>query len=225
MLGFALLLFGLAASVRADISNGIHVNGLGSVEVVPDMGYVTLHVRREGTSAAMLKKDLDSVVQKVIALTDKLGIDATDVTAAAVSVNPRYRRRDNESVVEGLIATRTVSITLRELDEFGPLLNESITLGVNNVDPIRLDTSRRAALEDQALTLAMEDAQQEAARIAAGFGVELGPVSNVQVGFHSPRPEMRAAGLMADSSGSDFSPGLIRIERSLQATFAILIGK
>ena len=107
-----------------------------------------------------------------------------------------------------------------DLDRFIDLMNQALSLGANNVDPIRLDTSKREALEDEALSLAMADAKAEAARVADGFGVTLGPVTSVQVGAHSPRPEAMRAMSYADSAPS-FSTGLIRINRSLSATFAI----
>jgi len=204
---------------------GIHVSGHGSVEVEPDMGHVQLHVRREGPNAADLGKELDDVVRAILELAKELGIDQRDVTAAAISINPRHRRRNDEMVVDGLIATRTIALKLRDLDRFGTLMNRSLSLGVNNVDPIRLDTSRRDELENQALELAMNDAQAEAGRVANGFSIALGPVIDVQVGGHAPRPQAAGAMLMRESSGMGaFSPGVIRIDRYVQATYAIRDG-
>lgn len=227
--GIVLILFALvtSAAAAAETPPGIHVSGRGSLEVEPDMGYVSLHIRREGTSAESLKREVDAVVGAVLELTERLGIEPRDVTATAVSINPRYRRRADEMVVEGLIATRSVSVTLRDLDRFGDLLNESLAVGVNNLDPIRLDTSKREGLEDEALGLAMEDAKREAATVAAGFSVSLGPVSDVQIGGHSPRPVLQETTAMAMRADSPMpiSPGVIRIERFVQVTFAIMAGK
>lgn len=220
----ALILLLIALPASGEPPPGIHVSGRGTLEVAPDMGYVSLHARREGEDATTLKAELDEVVREVLRLAGRLDVAERDVTATAVSITPRYRRRADETVVDGLIATRSISITLRDLGAFGDLLNGALTLGINNVDPIRLDTSQREQLEDEALALAMEDARREAGRVAAGFTVNLGAVSDVQVGMHAPRPVEAARGamaLMADG-GSDFSPGVIRIERSLEATFAIL---
>ena len=220
----SILVLGLtlaSAPARAQIE-GVHVSGHGSVEVEPDMGHVLLHVRREGQNASELGKELDDVVRAILELTRELGISRRDVTAAAISINPRHRRRNNETVVDGLIATRTIALKLRNLDRFSALMNRSLAAGVNNVDPIRLDTSRREALEDQALELAMNDAKAEAGRVAKGFAIALGPVINVQVGGHAPRPQAAGAMLMRESSdGGVFSPGIIRIDRYIQATFAI----
>jgi uncharacterized protein YggE len=210
--------------VAAETPAGIHVSGRGTIEVEPDMGYVTLHVRREGTNADTLKQEVDTVVGAVLELAGRLDIAPRDVLATAVSIDPRYRRRGDEMVVEGLIASRSVSITLRDLDQFGDLLNESLAVGVNNLDPIQLDTSKRDTLEDQALDLAMEDAQREAARVAAGFSVTLGPVTHVQVGGHSARPAPEMAMAMRADSAMPVSPGVIQIDRFVEATFAILSG-
>lgn len=220
---FALLASGCTKAAEAVPGGGIQVSGQGTLEVVPDMGRVSLHVRREGSDAAALTETLNNVTADLIAMAKKLGIDDRDITATALSINPRYRRRGDESVADGVIASRTMAVVLKDLDRYIELMNEALALGANNVDPIRLDTSKREALENQALTLAMEDAKAEAARVADGFGVQLGRVTHVQVGTHSPRPEAMRAVSYADSAPS-FSAGVIQISRSLSATFAIAPG-
>lgn len=228
LLGFAFALLcslgsGCTEAAHADNQGGIQVSGQGSIEVVPDMGRVTLHVRREGSDASALTATLNQVTADLIAMAKKLGIEERDITATALSINPRYRRRGDETVADGVVASRSMELLLRDLDRFIELMNQALALGANNVDPIRLDTSEREALEDQALALAMADAQAEAARVADGFGVKLGSVTSVQVGAHSPRPEAMRAMSYADSAPS-FSTGVIQISRSLSATFAILPG-
>jgi uncharacterized protein YggE len=218
--GFALLGSGCTDAAQPDNNGGIQVHGQGTLEVVPDMGRVSLHVRREGNDAAALTQTLNKVTADIVTMATKLGIEEKDITATALSINPRHRRRGDETVVDGVVASRTISLVLKELDVYIGLMNQALALGVNNVDPIRLDTSKREALENQALMLAMEDARSEAARVAEGFAVKLGSVTNVQVGAHSPRPEAMRAMSYADS-GTDFSAGLIQISRSINATFAI----
>jgi uncharacterized protein YggE len=217
---FTLLGSGCTEAAQPGSNGGIQVSGQGTLEVAPDMGRVSLHVRREGPDAALLTDTLNTVVADLIALAKKLGIAERDITATALSINPRYRRRGDETVADGVVASRSMELVLRDLDKFIELMNEALALGANNVDPIRVDTSEREALEDEALSLAMEDAKAEAARVADGFGVTLGPVTSVTVGAHSPRPEAMRAMSYADSAPA-FSAGLIRIDRTLNATFAI----
>lgn len=208
-----------AAAAYAE-PEGIHVSGRGVVEVEPDMAHLTLQVTREGQDAAALKKTLDEVTRAVLKLSRSLGIGAEDVTAAVVNIHPRYRRGSGPSVIDGVQASRTIAVVLRNLDRYGELMNGALELGVNSVSGTQLDTSRREELEKQALELAMLNAREEAQRVAAGFGVRTGLVLDVNVGarFVQPKLALRA---MEMSTGDDFSAGLITIEREVQATFAI----
>ena len=100
----------VATGARAE--EGIHVSGRGTLEVEPDMGDVQLHARREGEDAGALIRELDGVVNSILKITAKLGIEPRDVTATAVSINPRYRRQDQDMVADGLVATRSISVRL-----------------------------------------------------------------------------------------------------------------
>ena len=207
------------APVLAQVE-GIHVSGRGELQAEPDMARLTLQVTREGQDAAALKQSLDDVTRQVLKLTGSLGIAREDVTAAVVDIQPRYRRGTGPSVIDGVRASRTISVVLRNLDGYGDLLNGSLQLGVNTVSGTQLDSSERDTLEKRALELAMANARDEAQRVAAGFGVRAGMLLDVQVGAQSFRPQL-ALRAMESSAGDDFSAGQITITRDVQATFAI----
>lgn len=201
---------------------GIHVAGRGEVLVEPDIARFTLNVTRQGRDAAALKKEMDQITARVLKLTKSVKVDRKDVTAALVQINPNYVRENNRQVIDGVTANRTISITLRDLDKLSELMNDALEIGINNIGGVRLDTSKRVELEGQALDAAIEDAKQEAERVAAGFGVRLLGVRNVQVtGQHSVNPRMGRMAMAADSGGESFAPGQIEIQRDIQATFAI----
>jgi hypothetical protein len=214
-------LFLLSAATQASAAEGIQVNGRGVVNTVPDMGTVNLHIRREGDDPAALEAAMNQVVGQVLKLTRKLDIAEKDVTAALVSIQPRYQRRNDETVVSGVIASRTVTITVRRLADFPKLLQQSLELGVNNVDPIALDSSRRVELEAQALDLAMADAISRADQVAAGFSVRRGSVVDVRVSTHNVMPRMAMQEMRVGAADDAFAPGEIRIEQNVDATFAI----
>jgi len=210
----------LAAPLANAQVDGIHVNGRGVLHVEPDIARLTLQVTREAQDAAALKTTLDEVTARVLSLTQSLQIAGEDVTAAAVNIQPRYRRGSGPSVIDGVRASRTIAVILRDLELYGELMNGALELGVNSISGTQLDTSNREALEIQALELAMVHAREEAGRVANGFGVRSGAVLDVRVGAHSVRPQM-AMRAMESSAGDDFSAGQILIQRDVQATFAI----
>lgn len=216
----ALIASQLAAPLALAKVQGIHVSGRGVLQVQPDMARLTLQVTREGQDATALKKSLDDVTREVLKLTRSLAIAREDVTAAAVNIQPRYRRGSGSNVIDGVRASRTITVVLRDLERYGELMNAALELGVNSISGTALDTSEREDLEKQALDLAMVNAREEALRVAAGFGVRAGSLLDVHVGarFVRPQPSMRA---MESSAGTDFSAGQIVVQRDVQATFAI----
>jgi uncharacterized protein YggE len=206
---------------HAEPPAGIHVSGVGEVDVVPDMARIGLEVRREGPDAAALKPELDTVTRAVLELTRELGVADRDVTAAQVTVYPRYTNRNGEPVVDGVTATRTIAVTLRDLDRVGDLVNGALKRGVNGVAGVELDASKRKELERSALDLAIADAIAKAEHVAAQFGVRLGPLVDASTSAPAwPRPMMDAMA-MESRAASDFEPGQLTIRTEISASFAI----
>lgn len=210
------------AAAADDVLTGIHVYGVGEIEVVPDMARVSLEARREGQDAAALKRELDEVVKAVLALTRSLDIAERDVTATAVNVYPRYVPKGHGQEVDGLIATRTIEVELNNLGRIGELINGALERGVNGIGGVHMDAQNRVELERQALDLAIDDATREAEQMATRFKVRLGLLKNATATPHTVQPLMMETkamrGMAADAS---FAPGEITVRREVQATFAI----
>lgn len=220
-----LLILGALAALAAALPaaaqpQGIHVSGEGTVEVVPDMAMVTMQISRDGRDAVELKRGLDDTTRAVLKLTRSLKIAAKDVTAAVVNIRPRHRRAGDQTIIDGVTASRTITVVLRELDNYGALLNGALELGVNSVSGTVLDSSRREELELEALEKAMADARGAAERVAQGFDVRVGRLLDVHADQRGVSPQPTAF-MMEASRASDFSPGQLRIQRSVRATFAI----
>ncbi|MEM7277201.1 MAG: SIMPL domain-containing protein [Pseudomonadota bacterium] len=202
---------------------GIHVSGRGEVEVVPDMARFSLEINRQGQDAVALKKEMDAVMARVLKLTDKLKISRKDVTAASVQIHPNRVYNNGKQSIDGVIASRSIQVVLRDLDKFGSLMNQSLEMGINNIGNVQLDSSERIMLQEQALDAAIEDAKAQAARLARGFGVELGDVKNVNLGGqHVVRPQRGVAMRMESADSDSFSPGEMTVHREVQASFSIV---
>ncbi len=202
---------------------GIHVSGRGEVEVVPDMARFSLEINRQGQDAVALKKEMDAVMARVLKLTDKLKISRKDVTAASVQIHPNRVYNNGKQSIDGVIASRSIQVVLRDLDKFGSLMNQSLEMGINNIGNVQLDSSKRIKLQEQALDAAIEDAKAQAARLAKGFGVKLGDVKNVNLGGqHVVRPQRGVAMRMESADADSFSPGEMTVHREVQASFSIV---
>jgi uncharacterized protein YggE len=206
-------------AIAAD--TGIEVGGTGVVAATPDLARVHLAVRREGGDAVAVKEAVDKVAAEIIALAREFDVAPADLTAAAVSLYPRYAPDGNGTVVDGVIAERTFVVTLRDLEVLSRFVDTALERGINGVQGIHLDVSTRATLETTALERAIDAARAEAGRVAERFGVELGPlVAATSVEQSAPRPFMRMEA-MAASAPDSFAPGELEIRRAVTARFAI----
>ncbi len=218
-----LLAFPGAGNLRADTdTNGIHVSGRGEVRVEPDIARFSLEVTRQGRDAATLKKDLDRITKDVLDLTRAHKIDKKDVIAASVRIQPNRTYNDGQQRIDGVIASRSIQITLRDLSRIGDFMNEALEAGINNIGNVALDSSDRIELEAQALRQAIADSQALAEQVAEAYGVVVGGVRNVNVtGQHSVQSRGMVAMEMSRSADESFSAGEIVISRQVQASFWI----
>ena len=210
----------------------IAVSGHGELHVAPDIAYISISLQKTAPDAKTARADVEARTAKVLAAARKAGIADKDIDAPSISIQPAYewdRKQPDGASVQKLVGqqvTRTVMLTLRELDKYGELADGLVQSGVSSVYGVGFDRSDRAALEQKARALAVADAYERAAGLAQSAGVNLGPVYSIteQGGGFAPRP-MAAMAVEATSgpSAPEYLSG--RIEISAEVSVLYLIGK
>lgn len=209
-----------AMAAMAEEAQGIQVAGTGLVNVTPDMARMTLEVSREGSDAVALNTEVDAVTAEVLKLARSLAIEPKDMVAATINIRPNRHYGDKPERADSVLVSRSINLTIRDLERLPDLVNRSLKLGINGVGAIQLDTSRRVELEREALALAITDAQEEAARVAEGFSVRLTGLQSAEVDAHQAVPQMARMMDTGDSGGA-FAPGEMTLRRSVRAKFGI----
>jgi uncharacterized protein YggE len=217
-LAFLLLLPGLA---MAD-SRGIQVSGKAKVSVVPDMATFTFAIEGRGQELAAVKKDIDIRTAKLVRLSKSTGVDTKNITATEISIRPQYDYQNKTFIAYAV--SRTVNVTLTNLDNYSALVSGAIDAGITTIRSIVVDTSRRDDLLRDALQAAVQDAREKAQIIARGADVELGRVVNiVEGGMPVEAANYRLLG--AEAARVDGSavvePGEISITAMVTVTFSL----
>lgn len=220
------ILFGVlwvSMPAAAENGNGIRVTGRGAAEVTPDMARFSFEIVRQGRDASALKRDVDGVTAAVVALAEELGVARADINSAVIQVRPEYRYVDGRSVLEGVSASRTVQVTLTNLEHYAALSDGAIAAGVNHLQSVELDVRARSEFERAALESAVEQARADARSVANRLGLAVGRALEVTVhdqgGGVVPVPMQMA---MAEKS-SDFRPGTLKIERQVSVRFELIL--
>jgi uncharacterized protein len=176
----------------------IAVNGLGEVRAEPDMATVALGAEARKPKLEQARAEVAKTVDAILKLARELKIEAKDVQATRINVQPEYNWDQNarERNLIGYYVSRQVEIELRDLDKLGQLLERATDLGVNQLGDPRLDSSKRKELVREALAKAIADARQNAEVAAKAAGVKVGTPRMVTANTEShppPMPMMRAA--------------------------------
>jgi len=181
-----LILVSTAAFAANEVPNTISVSGFGSVETPPDRATLVLSIMSRENTVEAAQSGASEVSARVLELTDDMDIPDNRVDTMAATVQPNYRwdPKENTQVLDGYMASRQMRIEVHDLDKVGELIEQAVKVGVNQVMPPQLESSKSRQAYRDALERAAADAKMNAERIAESLGLTLG--NAIQVNTSSP---------------------------------------
>jgi uncharacterized protein len=227
-LWFGLALFGAATStvLAADPlrERTIMVSASATVSATPDMAFVQLGVTTEaGTAREALSQNNARMAQLIDGL-KKSGIAQPDLKTSGLSISPRYGSRTASSAqrIEGYQATNSLRVTVRDLEKLGTLLDQSITLGANQVQGIQFDVSKAETLKDEARRAAMVNAKRRAELYATAAGAKVGPVLQISETIAGIQPRrFQATARTASAESVPVEVGTQSLEAQVHVVYAL----
>jgi uncharacterized protein YggE len=222
-----------SAALAADLPEFpfVFVQGKAETNVPPDNVKITFRVEHFSEAPA----DALSVVRErsgqLVALIEKHRIAKKDFVAYDINKRARREKKEYQELkILGYEVSRRFTITLRDLQLYGTIMKELLTLeNVVNTDS-KFDTSDRKTIEAELMDKACENARAQAALMAKGFKAELGPVFALsRIGFHDLNWKFitpyGVGGLLAESAASEteflFVPSTITLENQVSVIFKL----
>jgi uncharacterized protein YggE len=232
----ALALLSLPPLSRAEAAAGdartIAVTGNGEVHAAPDLARVTIGATARAPTVEAARAQVNPAIERLLAITHKLGIADAQVRSTRITVNPEYdwSSPKHQRQLTGYAVNRQLSIELKDLDKLGPLIEQSLSAGADVVQDPVLDSSHRADLERQALAAAISDAYQNALVLAKGADASVGAARNLSsstVQYARPMPVMRmaAAATASAEAPQTFQSGELDFQASVSAVYDLLPNK
>ena len=201
------------------LQRGIVVNGTGSVSARPDRAVVSAGVQKRATSAQEAHDATSQAMQGVIGAIKGLGISEQAIRTGGVSL---YPMSDDKNTITGYVATNTVTVTLDNVDQAGPVLDAAVKAGANTADNVQFTLKDPSALRHQALSAAVADARAKAAVLAEAAGVTLPSLESISEGGMSEPQPLTSAGMGAAASAPTMpiEPGQITVTANVTVAFA-----
>ena len=206
----------------------ITVVGQGSASVKPDVATVSLGVETSAGTVGEAATENHTIMESILAALEEIGIESKDIQTMNYNIRLDSYPEQFGPVESGMAeskpmyrVTNMVSVTIRDLDTVGDVLDAVLEAGANDIWGINFAVDDQAQAQDEARAAAIEDALARAGALAELSGVELGPVMSVTEVIGAT-PVAKAVALeSAVAGGGPISPGELEIGYQVQVTYFI----
>jgi uncharacterized protein YggE len=171
----------IAADPTATPEHTVTVSGSGQVSVAPDVADVVLGVSVTKPTVAEAQSAAATSMASVVAALKKDGVDTKDIVTVNLSLSPVYDYSNNGSAPKlvGQQYTNTVRVTVRDLKNVAPVVDDTVGAGATTVQGISFRLDDPKALQAKARQLAMDDARAKANALTAAAGVSVKGVASI----------------------------------------------
>lgn len=223
MMLLSLAMPAVAADNESDLSK-LSVQGEGKVTAAPDMATIVLGVETQSTSAATAVEENAKLMNQTINALREAGIIESQMQTSRFSLTTMPQdeplRADAKQEPPIFLATNQVTVKLEDTEGVGRVLDAAVGAGSNSIQEVRFDLRDPKPQSDEALALAIKDAQRKAQVAASAAGLELGRILEMTVGY----------GYVAEASKSysyaiaatPIQPGEMEVTASVNLVYEIL---
>ena len=208
----------------------ISVTGVGEVIVTPDTANIQIGVQVFDVQLAAAQTKSNEQINAIIDTIKAAGIEEKDIQTSnySVSIRQEYDNQGFATAVLGFDIYNTLSVTVRDLDSLGTVLDQVVGAGANQIYGIYFFSSDLTAATAAAREAAVKDAQERASQLADAAGVDLGSILNISEGYSgAPMPTEFGRGnatmdMQLAGSAVPIQSGSQSVQISVSMTFEIV---
>lgn len=207
----------------------VTVVGEGEVTIEPDVAQATIGVEVVNPSVQDASAEASAMLEAVLDALREQGIADADLQTTGFSI---YSERPYSPEGMGGEAgtsyrvSNNVSVTIRQLDTVGAVLESAIAAGANNIYGVTFRLEDPSTVESEARQNAINSALDKAEELAALNGLSVGSVVSVSEiiggggGFYSGNFAAESANAFG-GGGSPILPGQLTLTMQLQVVYTL----
>jgi uncharacterized protein YggE len=207
---------------------GIWVTGEGEVSVTPDIAMLYLGIEAEAETVADAQTQAADAMNDVLAALEDSGVAEQDIQTQYFSIDQvtRWDFDRDEQVVIGYRVTNMVTVTIRDIEEVGPIIDVVAAAGgdLTRINGISFSVDDPTPYYQEAREAAMADALAKAEQLADLAGVGLGEPFYISEGNIYPPVVYRDTDYLEEGVGAPSTPisaGEIELTLTLQVAYNI----
>lgn len=203
----------------------IAVTGTGEAVGIPDIATMTFSVVEQGDTVANVTATANDSMNQIVSVMKGAGIAAEDIQTTGYNLNPRYDySKVNRGEIVGYDLTQSVTVTIRQLDSIGTVIDAATSAGANDVSTPSFEIEDPEAVKTEARAEAFAKANAKAESLADAAGVQLGEIVTFNEGdSYNPESYYKsyAADSMMVSDEAVIEPGSEEVNVSVTVTYAL----
>jgi uncharacterized protein YggE len=212
-----------------DLTRHITVVGEGRVRMRPDIAQTNIGVEVVADSVKEASSQVEETMNAVISAMAELGVEEKDIQTSGYNVwveRPYGPEGPQPEAAPLYHVSNNVSVTVRNLDNLGTVLDAAIEAGANNVFGVTFSVADPNPFQSQAREQAVTNARSKAEELAALNNVQVGQLISVSEVIAGGGPllfgDFRAAAAEGlGGGGGPIAPGELELTIQLQVTYAI----
>ena len=199
----------------------ISVTGKGEVTATANVATFSFSVMETGATVKEAQDKASAKNNAAIKYLKDNGFADKDIKTSDYNVYPQYSFQksvcaanvpcpEGNQVVTGYNVSQTIEVKVRDVSKAGDVLTGLGSLNVSNISGLQLTVDDQDVLARDARTKAIEDAKNQAQKLASDLGVRLGKITSFsESSGDMPRPIMYAKdSVAAGVSGQATAPAL-----------------
>ncbi|WP_342599891.1 SIMPL domain-containing protein [Psychrobacillus sp. FSL H8-0483] len=199
----------------------ITVTGNGQVATQPDYVQLRFEVSTEGKDVSEAQQENAIIMNRVIQSILALNIPKEDIQTVAYNVTANYDYIEGKQVFRGYEVTNAITVKVTDISQVGIVIDTAVQNGANRISSIQFGIENPDASYQQALRLALKDAQTKAKTIAETMKLTLHPqpIEIVEEREAQAVPLFKSVAMADQSQVTPIEQGKITISAAVRVKF------
>lgn len=156
------------------------VTGEGKVDIIPDTASVQVGIVASNvTTVAQAETQINEANNAIVSALTGIGIKEEDIKTTNYSINPSYDFQNGRDEITGYSGNATLTIKVRQTDQLPQVITTATEAGANQIYDTQYTIDDPAKYREDARNAAIENAKQQAEKIANQLGIRLGKIVNM----------------------------------------------
>lgn len=207
---------------RGNDSRLLKVNGVGKVQVRPDVATVTIGVVTQDQNLEKAQRENAQITQQVRDQLRTIGIEEDHIQTSDYFIFPEYDYVDGKQEFRGYQVTHSLNITIDDISRTGFVIDTAVANGANRVSNIEFSVKSPYENHQEALRIALGHALANAQTIANTMNLNLDqtPVKITEIGSPPVTPfQTFSKTEVLGAATTPIEPGMLETVARIEAQF------